>query len=186
MRSQSYSAPSRGGGVGICLSSVLVLLVGLSPAIAQTSTSYKQEEHTFNQGGHPEGGVVLTSTSYKITLDAIGDSISGVALLSSSYKLDGGFPASYAAPGEVMSLLLAGTGLSWDVEPSRGDYSVYRGLVSGLPGGYGTVFQTDITTESTNDAALPGAGEAYFYLITVDNRLAEEGTKGFDSSGTER
>ena len=76
MRSQSFSAPSRGVGVGVCLSSVLVFVVGLSPALAQTSSSYKQEEHTINQGGHPEGGVVLTSTSYKIARSPLARTIS--------------------------------------------------------------------------------------------------------------
>ena len=163
-----------------------VTLASLGLGLAQTSTSYKQDEHTINQGGHPEGGTVLTSTSYQVTLDAIGDSVSGVALSSTSYSVDGGFPASYPPPGEVMNLMFSGTTLSWDVESSRGDYSVYRGLVSSLPGGYGAAVQTDVSTESATEAALPPAGEVYFYLITVDNRLDEEGTKGFDSSGTER
>jgi hypothetical protein len=28
--------------------------------------------------------------------------------------------------------------------------------------------------------------DGFFYLVTVENRLSEEGTKGFDSGGGER
>ena len=52
----------------------LVLLL-VFPVLAQESASYKLNEHTFNSGGNPSDGVVLTSASYKITLDAIGDSV---------------------------------------------------------------------------------------------------------------
>jgi hypothetical protein len=43
-----------------------------------------------------------------------------------------------------------------------------------------------ILTETTTDPDVPSVTTGYFYLVTADNRLDEEGTKGFRSNGTER
>ena len=74
----------------------------------------------------------------------------------------------------------------WNPEPSVGAYNVYRGLVSGLPSSYGACFASGLTAVSATDAATPAAGQCYFYLVTAENRLAEEGTLGKKSDGTPR
>jgi len=40
--------------------------------------------------------------------------------------------------------------------------------------------------ENATDASIPAAATGYFYLVTAENRLAEEGTKGSNSTGGER
>lgn len=157
------------------------------PAMAQESASYKLDEHTFNAGGDPRGGVVLTSPSYKVTFDSVGDAIVASGLAATSFRADAGFVSGYAPPGEVLGLVFhdADT-LVWDAEKSAGDYNLYRDLISDLAGlGYGTCQQQDIADETTTDTdAVPG-GDGYFYLVTAENRLGEEGTKG-SSGGAER
>ena len=76
--------------------------------------------------------------------------------------------------------------MEWDPEKSVGAYSLYRDLVSTLPGGFGTCFQSGISNEGWSTAEAPPVGRAWFYLVTARNRLGEEGTKGFMSNGTER
>ncbi len=169
---------------------LLWLLAGLAaaPAIAQSSASYTLEEQTCNAGGHPLNGSVLVSSSYRIRLDAIGDALVATGLASASYRAGSSFLAAYPPPGEVVALWFPNkTGLSWSAESSVGTYSVYRDLVSALPGGdYGACLQQDLTATSTTDAETPGAGEGWFYLVTAENRLGEEGTKGRDTFGNER
>ena len=77
------------------------------------------------------------------------------------------------------------TTLTWDPEASVGSYNVYRGTLSELPTTYGTNIEPGWTGETYPDTD-PYGGESWFYLITASNRIAEEGTKGTDSSGTER
>ncbi|HPR64176.1 MAG TPA: hypothetical protein PK014_08120 [Thermoanaerobaculia bacterium] len=158
-------------------------------AIAQTSTSYTLEEHTLNNGGDPQNGVVLTSTSYTITLDAIGDAIAGLQLASASYTIGGGIVGGNVPPGEVLNLMVASPGgvttLTWDPEPSIGDYNVYRGELSSLPSSYGIQIESAWDGESYPDSD-PYTGQSYFYLVTANNRLTEEGTKGSDSAGQTR
>jgi len=170
-------------GLGLVL---FLILPGSEQAWAQTSPSYIQEEHVVNQGGHPEEGTVFTSASFQVTLDSLGESVNPALVNSPSFTGSVGFGLSYPPPGEVFNLMLSGTALNWNVEASRGTYSLYRGLVTDLPGTYGTVFQQGINAESTTDVDMPGSGECYFYLICVDNRLDEQGTKGYNSSGIER
>ena len=88
------------------LLALLVVLLVL-PILAQQSTSYRLAEHTFNAGGHPSDGVVLSSASFRITLDALGDSVAGHAVTSASYQIEGNFVARYVPPGEVSNLSFA-------------------------------------------------------------------------------
>ena len=77
--------------------------------------------------------------------------------------------------------------LAWNPEKSVGSYNLYRDLIGTLPGGFGVCESPlDILTETTTDTDIPAASTAYFYLVTAENLLDEEGTKGFRSSGTER
>ena len=98
---------------------ILLVLLLAFPVLAQESASYKLAEHTFNAGGNPSDGVVLTSTSYSITLDAIGDSVVARGLSSASFGMDGGFISGYPPPGEVDGLYFTDPAtLVWSPEPS--------------------------------------------------------------------
>jgi hypothetical protein len=166
---------------------LLGLLLGGS-VLAQESSSYKLTEHTFNAGGHPAEGVVLTSTSFRVTLDAIGDGVTTTALSSASFKMRRGFGLTYIPPGQVTGLLLTNDEtLEWNPERSVGIYNLYRDLLSNLRNSlFGICKPPELPTETTLDTDLPPLGDGYFYLVTAENPLDEEGTKGFQSEGTER
>lgn len=166
----------------------LLLLIVSAPLLAQTSTSFKLTEHALDAGGHPEEGVVMTSGSFRVTLDAIGESVTGGGLGSASFSLDGGFSAAYPAPGEVSGLLFSDSQtLVWDPERSVGAYNLYRDTITALSGlGYGQCEQQDLEEATATDPDTTPAGDGYFYLVTAENRLAEEGTKGDDGDGSER
>jgi hypothetical protein len=168
---------------------IWTIAILLTPAVgAQTSTSFKLEEQLFNAGGNPADGVVLTSTSFRITLDAIGESAARRGLGSDSLGLDGGFVPRYRPPGEVTALRFTdAVTLVWKADGSVGWYNLYRDLMSNLSTlGYGDCDQYDLTTETTTDTDAVPSDDGYFYLVTAKNRLGEEGTKGFDSDDVER
>jgi hypothetical protein len=168
---------------------ILVLVLCLSGAgIAQQSTSYKLSDQTFNAGGHPDDGVMLTSASYGITLDALGNAVSGTVLVSTSYSVQGGFVAGHPPPVEVNGLLFAGRDdLEWGPERSAGHYNLYRDPLVGLPAmGYGVCRDHHLSSTAYHDPDLPGSGEGLFYLVTAVNTLGEEGSKGWDSDGAVR
>ena len=166
-----------------------VVLVGLllgGSVLAQESPSFKLKEHTFNAGGHPAGGVVLTSASFRVTLDAIGEGVTSVALSSTSFKMRGGFGLTYLPPGEATSLLLTDNDtLEWSPEQSVGVYNLYRDLISKLPA-FGICRPPELPNPTATDPDLPPLGDGFFYLVTAENPLDEEGTKGFQNDGTER
>ena len=159
-----------------------------APSWAQQSTSYRLTESTVNAGGRPVNGAGASSASYRVSFDAIGDAAAGGTLSSASYRVGSGFVAWFPPPGEVKGLRFADrTTLRWDPERSVGVYNLYRDFVSALAGGgTGTCFVNGVATEQASDAGSPGAGKGFFYLVTAKNRLAEEGTKGNRSSGSER
>jgi hypothetical protein len=172
-----------------CAVAALVGLMAVGLAAAQTSTNYKLEEHTFNAGGHPESGTVLTSAGYRMTMDALGESIVGRDLSSASYSMDGSFGAGYPPPGEALNLRFTNaTTLVWDPEESVGVYNLYRDWLSTLSGlAYGNCEQQALSDETATDSDTPTpVGRGFFYLVTAENRLNEEGTKGQDSSDDER
>ena len=51
---------------------------------------------------------------------------------------------------------------------------------------FGVCEEQDILTATVVDGDAVPTNDGYFYLITAQNRLAEEGTKGFRSIGDER
>jgi hypothetical protein len=168
-----------------------IVLLGLilgGSVLAQESPNYKLQEHVFNAGGHPQGGVTLTSASFRISLDALGEGIASAPLTSSSFILDGGFCTGYPPAGEVDGLAFQDAiSLGWNPESSVGTYNLYRDLLGNLPGlAYGICEQEGLDSETVSDTETPPVGEGYFYLVTAENRLAEEGPKGSDSSGTKR
>ena len=164
---------------------VLAALVG-GLAVAQTSTNFTLEEYTLNAGGTPSQGMELTSASFSITLASIGDTLVATGLSSSSFEADVGFDVAYPPPGEVTGLLLLTDKqtLEWAAEPSAGLYNLYRDDTSD---GYGNCEEQELAATTTTDSSVPTtSGNAFFYLVTVENRLAEEGTKGFQSNTIER
>jgi len=167
----------------------LALVFASSALLAQTSTSYRLDEHVFNSGGVPLGGTLVSSASYSLSLVAIGDAVGGSDGPSSvSYGVASGFTSGYPAPGEVQGVTFAdSTTLTWDEEHSVGNYNLYRGLLSSISGlGYGLCEQQEIVGNSTTDPSPPPSGDGYFFLVTVQNRLDEEGTKGSASDASER
>lgn len=163
-----------------------LLLPGL--ALAQQSASFKIEEPVFNAGGHPVNGSVLVSASYRLSLGAIGESVATGGPASASFGLDGGFVAAYPPPGEVTNVrFLDPTTIAWDGERSVGVYNLYQGAVSvPFDPGYGTCLTPGISTESAAVSASPAPGQVLFILLTAENRLGEEGTKGITSASVAR
>ena len=178
----------------------LVALLAVGGAMAQSSSSFKLEEHAFNAGSHPDHGTTPQSASYNVTLDSLGDSVATRALTGSSFRMTAGFALSYPPPGEVAAkcgqpgagcMQLAHTGgaagtttLSWPAESSVGSYNLYRDTVSNLLDlGYGVCDQTALPDEMTTDDEPVPSNDGFFYLITAENLLGEEGTKGFRIEG---
>ena len=162
--------------------------LALSPALAQSSASYKLEEHVMNAGGHPINGNVMGSASYRVTLDSIGEALVGAGMSGASYRMGVGFSSAYPPPGEIGALWFSDHDtMHWDAEPSAGVYNIYRELMSDLSGtGYGQCFAPDVSGTTGTDPGTPPASDGWFYLVTAENRLGEEGTKGWNSGATER
>lgn len=159
-----------------------------SLALAQTSSSFKLENSVLNAGGHPEAGTVLAGPSFRITLDALGDGLIASELASPSWRMDEGFVSAYPPPEEIAGVIFGAdhTTLTWRPERSVGTYALYRGIVPAFLPTYGVCLQSGLSVGNAVDIQSPPAGSGFFYLATVRNRLGEEGTKGFASSGTPR
>ncbi len=164
----------------------LLVLALSTPALAQQSASYRLTEQVFNAGGHPAPGGVLTSGSYLVRLDAVGGSVADPGLSGPSYRMSGSFVGAYPPPREVAEARFTDSEtLAWDPERSAGFYNVYRGTLSALPLSSDTsaCLMPRLTSTSASDAGVPLAGEAFYYLVTVKNLLAEEGTSRLDPLG---
>ena len=169
----------------------IVALVFTIPAmvLAQSSTDYRLEEHSMNAGGRPAQAVAPSSASYRVGLESIGQPVIGRALSGLSFRLHGGFVSAYLPPGEVAGLkfLTDQQTLTWLWEPASTRYDVYSGPISSLPGGgYGLCAAVQVAGISWSDATAPAPGSGLFYLVTGVNRIREEGTKGYASSGAQR
>lgn len=163
-----------------------LLLVVASVCVAQESPSFKLVESAFNAGGDPANGSWPSSASFRMNLDAIGDAALGTGPASASFRLDGGFVSGYRPPREVTGLRLADAlTLVWEAEPSTGDYNLYRGNLGSFTA-YGNCLQSRLVTTTTTDAGSPASRAGYYYLVTAENRLDEEGTKGTNSAGAPR
>ena len=161
-----------------------VYLLGLLLAgtvLAQESASFKLTESTFTQGGHPLDGMELTSTSFQMTLDAVGQVVAPTSIGSTSYSLGTGFVTTFAPAGEVANLRFTdATTLVWDPAGIR-EYALYSGQVTfPFDPDFGTCQQPPppLTTETATVAATPRISLASFFLVTTHNRLGEEGIKG--------
>jgi len=175
----------------ICFVAVLCCSLASTRSLpAQESATFKIDSYTFNAGGRPISGVVAESTSFRLSLESIADAVLGSGLTSPGFVVDGGLVGSFPPPREVTNLRFSDTTtLVWDADASVGDYALYQGLVaSPFDAGYGICAQPPpaITVPSTTVASVPATGHALFYLMTARNRLTEESTKGFTSSGAQR
>ncbi|HKQ98003.1 MAG TPA: hypothetical protein VJV75_09015 [Candidatus Polarisedimenticolia bacterium] len=185
MRRQQRSTVVATGRILAAL--VLVAVGATAPILAQQSASFRLTEWTLNSGGDPLNGTSAGSASWKIRLDAIGDAVLGVGQGSGSYHMDSGFVDVYAPPGEVQNqIFTSATVQVWDRERSAGLYEVYRGLISGLPGGFGACSQSSLASPTITDAGTPPLGDGWFYFVTARNRLGEEGVKGYTTAGPVR
>lgn len=161
--------------------------VTLTSASAQTSANFKLQESVLNAGGNPLQGGQLSSASYRLELDSIGEAAVDVGAFSGSYRIDSAFVSAYPPPGETLGLRFSDkTTLLWNPEKSIGKYELYRGAISSLPGMWGSCFAANLASATSIDSQLPSIGTGYFYLVTARNRLSEEGTKGKRSNGTTR
>ena len=165
-------------------------LLSVPAVLGQESPNFKLKAHVFNAAGHPAGGSILTSTSFRITLDAIGGSVTPASLDSSSYQIDAGFVLQFRKPREATGLPFSDKQtMTWDdAEQSvRPTYNLYRAVISSLGTlAYGACLEEHITDPTTMDPGVPMAGEGHFYLATAENCVGLEGTKGFQSNGTQR
>jgi hypothetical protein len=75
--------------------------------------------------------------------------------------------------------------MEWAPHPSAGAYNLYRNKLSYLTD-YGPCYQQAIAAPTATDPEPPTSRVGFYYLVTVENRLAEEGGKGTDSAGTAR
>jgi len=169
----------------------LAVLASGAPAGAQQSASFQLEGSTLNEGGRPANGVIAQSASFQITLDAVGETVPTFESLSTSFGLSGGIVGAYAPPSEVETMAFgpgagSATTVLWSPIPTAVRYDVYRGPTGRLPGTYGSCLASDLVGSAYNDPVAPGSGTAFFYLVTGENRLGEEGTKGYQSNGTVR
>jgi len=168
---------------------VVAALLSLQVAArAQSSPSYRLDEHSLNAGGRPMDGVVSTSPSFRISVEAIGALVARRDLSGTSYRMDGGFTPALRPPGEVAGLqvLVDQQTVTWLAEPASATFNVYSGPIAALPGTYGGCAVSRVSGTSWADPSLPSPGSGLFYLVTGENRLREEGTKGRTSSGVAR
>ena len=164
----------------------LCLIPGL--AMAQQSASFDVREQVLNSGGAPLNGVSPSSPGYRISMLAIGGSIVGLGSSSASFQMDAGFVSGYPAPGEVSNVrFMDEVTLLWDGEHSATSYNRYQGSVTRpFDPGYGACALPAISTNSLAFPDTPPPGDVLFILLTAENRLSEEGTKGTSSIGMQR
>jgi hypothetical protein len=154
-------------------------------AFGQESASYQLKENVQNAGGVPEEGAEMSSASFRLSLDAIGQGVAAPEMTSAGYSAGTGFVPPYPPPGEVQNLRFNDLiTLEWDPESSIGSYTLYRGDISSLGSGYGSCAQSGLENPFATEGSQPTG--AYFYIVAAENRLAEEGSLGQDSSGAPR
>jgi subtilisin family serine protease len=95
--------------------------------------------------------------------------------------------AGYQAASIVTDLgATSSTSFGGSDSPYVDSYDVYRGTIPGLSAtSYGSCFLTGQLSPAFSDAAIPPAGQAFFYLVT-GVRAGVEGILGVDSDGRVR
>ncbi len=166
-----------------------LILFSAAATLGQSSSSYSLEQSVLNAGGRPDDGVSASSGSFSLSLESIGEGLAGELLSSQSFSMAGGFISAFPPPSEVLELRFSDdVTLNWNSERSAGTYNLYRGFLGSLAGlDYGGCLEHGIKGLSHSDGEIPGVpGDGFYYLATAKNRLLEEGSKGWDSEGSER
>lgn len=163
---------------------VLGLFLPGGACLAQSSANHRIESGTLNAGGRPQAGATAQSASHRLSLDAIGGIVRAEAA-SGSWRVGSSLPLRYRPPGETLGLrFVDDDSLTWQPERSVGRYNLYRNLISTLgAGSFGLCLQRALATPSADDPAIPPNGAGFFYLVTAENLLGEEGTLGAGSDG---
>jgi hypothetical protein len=169
---------------------LLVATLGPVPLEAQQSANFKLSQRVQNHGGTPLAatGGALSSSSFRVKLSSIGEGLSNAVVSSGSFRVDSGHVPSLLPPGEAVGVrFTAPDTLVWNAHLSAGSYNLYRGLHDSLAGlGFGDCEQTQLPSSTATDTDVLSSGDTFFYLVTVANRLGEEGGKGNQSSGAPR
>jgi hypothetical protein len=174
-------------GMDRVLVAAWIVAATCGPAPAQTSASFELTETAIHAGGNPLDGDRPESASFRISHDAIGDGAAGRAAASSSYRSVGGFVVRYRPAEEVLEVrFTVRTSLSFRHDPSAGTYNVYRGALSSLPGGYGSCHGSGLAGPPFVETDAPAPGASWYYLVTAENLLRQEASKGRSSAGVER
>lgn len=152
------------------------------PALAQTSPSYRLDEFALSAGER------LDSESYRMSVAAVGQTVTSTGLAGALFSMAVGFPQSNAPPGEVRQVAFDGDGetLTWAPDPSAGTYVVYRGDPRLLPGDAGICLLSALPGPQAIVDEQPDDARAFFYLVTAVSTLLEEGSAGYDSTGAHR
>ena len=156
---------------------ILALALLGTAAFAQQSASFKLEESVFNAGGHPEGGTVLASAGYRMTLDALGEGVVAVSLSGPSFRMDAGFASGYMPPSEVHGLRFADAQtLAWDPQRSVGVYNLYRDDLTTLGTSFGTCEQPGLSdsTATDTDPITTDVGLEFIEIDPEAARMIEE------------
>ena len=121
-------------------------------------------------------------------LEAIGDTVGFAEPTSPSYGVTPGFVSAFGPASEVLALTFDdATTISWGGQPNATGYNIYSHDLGSLSGtDNGGCLESTVAGNSYLAVGTPAAAEGFFYLVTAINRLAEEGTPGSDSQGTER
>lgn len=75
---------------------------------------------------------------------------------------------------------------AWDTESSVGSYNLYPAVRSDLAASSGSCLQSGLLTPAGTEASGPGSGVCWYYPVTAENRIQDEGTSGNSSAGTLR
>lgn len=162
------------------------LALGL-PAVAQQSAHYRLVESSLNGGGHPADGVALASPTFRMRVDVVGQGLVAIGASSPSLRADQGFAAAYPMPREATDLRLDDRQtLRWDPERSAGTYNLYRDRLSSLGSLAPACRAARIAAPEFLDVDAPPPLDGFFYLVTAENRLGDEGTPGSDGQGVPR
>jgi hypothetical protein len=97
--------------------------------------------------------------------------------------------AEQGVPEEVAGLVLSAPSatLSWNAAARADAYDISRGLLGGLPDGYGVCLEPLWPALSYTDADVPPLGDGFFYLVRGhDAGCGGGGPLGPDSTGTPR
>lgn len=175
---------------GVFAAALLAAWGWAAPAGAQQSANFRLEGTTLNAGGRPVGGVMAQSVSFQITLDAVGDAVPALDASSPNFGLSCGTTGAYAPAAEVSEVSfgppLPPDSFKWSPAPTAVLYNLYRGVTGTLPGTFGSCLASNVAATSYADPAVPAAKTGYFYLVTGENRVGEQGIKGYQSNGAPR